>query len=65
MRPEEALTETRIFFGTLERKALFDESLAPEEALVQARRSLKLDEDRVLDRSIAEGKKAPRTVIAK
>jgi hypothetical protein len=58
-----ALAETRVFFRTLE--ALLDAIITPEEALVQARRNLKLGEEWVLDRSIAQSKKTPRTVIAK
>jgi hypothetical protein len=59
------MTETRIFFGTLEYKALYEAIVSTEQAIVQARKSLKLGDDWVWERSIAESKKTPRTVIAK
>jgi hypothetical protein len=53
------------FFGTLEHKALFDSVATPEQVFISARDNLKLGSDWVMERSIAESKKAPSMGIVK
>jgi hypothetical protein len=59
------LIETRVFFGTLERKSSCPLGTPPEQVLLHAMREAKMDDRWVVDRAIAETPKTLPTVIAK
>jgi hypothetical protein len=59
------LVETRVFFGTFERKSSCPIGATPEQALLQCAREAKMDDSWVLDRSFKGTAKSPPTVIAK
>jgi hypothetical protein len=61
----QAMSETRIFFGTLEHKGAYYIGNEPGETLTQAIRELRMDEFWELDRSFKGSNKAPPTIIAK
>jgi hypothetical protein len=59
------LTETRIFFGTLEHKGAYDLTNQPSVTLAQAVEKLEMDQFWEYDRSFVGRNKAPPTIIAR
>jgi hypothetical protein len=57
--------ESRVFFGTLERKSSCPPDATPDQVLLHAVREAKMDDRWVVDRTFAETPKTPKTVIAK
>jgi hypothetical protein len=59
------LVESRVFFGTLERKSSCPTDATPEQVLLHAAREAKMDGRWVIDRTFEATPKTPKTVIAK
>jgi hypothetical protein len=63
--PPQSLSETRILFGTLEHKGVFNYTFSPEERLAEAQQRLKPDKDWLIDKVIPESPKTALTIVAK